>query len=169
MEKKRFGRTKEARALQALGAPHYYSVHQQLQRCFDFPPSFAPDSPLSMPKVTSYAPAWLSRPSLGASVFTRNSARNPVEDLRNGTKPTPTSAPRTIAKRGTEVFTVVDNEIRWSDLARLKDQWQQQARQQTDSAANHAEENSRDEPYKVGRSCSGGNSWVISQLTTLRL
>lgn len=106
-----------------------------------------------MPKVTNYAPAWLSRPSPGASVFTRSSPRNPVEDLRNGTKPTTTPATRTIAKRGTEVFTVVDNEIRWSDLARLKDQWQQQARQRRGSAANQAEENSTSQPYKVSPAC----------------
>ncbi|KAJ5171831.1 hypothetical protein N7492_004424 [Penicillium capsulatum] len=102
-----------------------------------------------MPKVTSYAPAWLSRPSPGASVFSRTTARNPAEDLRNGTKPAATPATRTIAKRGIEIFTAVDNEIRWSDLARLKDQWQQRPRQQKDSAANQAEENSTNDAYKV--------------------
>lgn len=30
---------------------------------------------------------------------------------------------RTIARRGTEIFVVVDNEIRWSDLCMLKDVW----------------------------------------------
>ena len=32
---------------------------------------------------------------------------------------------RTIARRGTEIFVVVDNEIRWSDLCMLKDVWEE--------------------------------------------
>ena len=89
-----------------------------------------------MPKVNSYAPAWLCRPSPGASLFTSTSVKNPAQDLQNGSKfAAPRGATRTIAKRGNEVFVVVDNEIRWSDLSRLKDQWQQQARQKRDSAS----------------------------------
>ncbi|KAJ5387111.1 hypothetical protein N7509_009652 [Penicillium cosmopolitanum] len=87
-----------------------------------------------MPKVNSYAPAWLCRPSPGASLFTSNSLATPAQD----TQPTPKSATasgatRTIAKRGNEVFAVIENEIRWSNLARVKDQWQQQARQKKTS------------------------------------
>ncbi|KAJ5628783.1 hypothetical protein N7490_011011 [Penicillium lividum] len=88
-----------------------------------------------MPKVTSYAPAWLCRPSPGASLFTSASNKGPSQALQNGSKSvTPNSATRTIAKRGNEIFVVVDNEIRWSDLARLKDQWQQEARQKKSSS-----------------------------------
>jgi len=29
-----------------------------------------------------------------------------------------------VASRGTEIFTVVGNKIRWADLARVKDQWE---------------------------------------------
>ncbi|KAJ5896829.1 Nucleoporin NUP82 [Penicillium subrubescens] len=83
-----------------------------------------------MPKVKSYAPAWLCRPSPGASLFTSNPDKSPAQDLQNKAKPsTQIGATRTIAKRGNEVFVVIDNEIRWSNLARVKDQWQQQARQ----------------------------------------
>lgn len=32
---------------------------------------------------------------------------------------------RIIARRGTEIFVVVDNEIRWSDLCLLKDDWEE--------------------------------------------
>lgn len=32
---------------------------------------------------------------------------------------------RTIARRGTEIFVVVNNEIRWSDLCMLKDIWEE--------------------------------------------
>ena len=87
-----------------------------------------------MPKVNSYAPAWLCRPSPGASFFTSASVKSPAQDLRNGNKTaTPSRAARTVARRGNEVFVVVDNEIRWSNLARLKDQWHQQSRQKQDS------------------------------------
>ncbi|KAJ5730346.1 uncharacterized protein N7483_004854 [Penicillium malachiteum] len=88
-----------------------------------------------MPKVNSYAPAWLCRPSPGASLFTSASIKSPAQGLENGSKISgPTAATRTIAKRENEVFAVVDNEIRWSDLARVKDQWQQQARQKKSPA-----------------------------------
>lgn len=82
-----------------------------------------------MPKVNSYAPAWLCRPSPGASLFTSNSDKSPAQGLQRTKPSTEDGATRTIAKRGNEVFAVIDNEIRWSNLARLKDQWQQQARQ----------------------------------------
>lgn len=85
-----------------------------------------------MPKVNSYAPAWLCRPSPGASLFASDLDKSPAQDLQKQAKPTAeTGATRTIAKRGNEVFAVIDNEIRWANLARLKDQWQQQARQKT--------------------------------------
>lgn len=88
-----------------------------------------------MPKVNSYAPAWLCRPSPGASLFASTSVPSPAQDLQKGARPSGAAgATRTIAKRGNEVFAVVDNEIRWSNLARLKDQWQQQARQKKGSA-----------------------------------
>lgn len=33
------------------------------------------------------------------------------------------------------MFAVIDNQIRWSNLARLKDQWEQQAKQKKGSAS----------------------------------
>lgn len=83
-----------------------------------------------MPKVNSHAPAWLCRPSPGASLFSSTSVKSPAQDLTTGPKAGVASgATRTIAERGNEVFVVVDNEIRWSNLARLKDRWQQRAKQ----------------------------------------
>lgn len=97
-----------------------------------------------MPKVNSYAPAWLCRPSPGASLFASTEVTSPAQGVQEGTRPPATGgATRTIAKRGNEVFAVVDNEIRWSNLARLKDQWQQQARQKKSSAA-HAKGQTKD-------------------------
>ncbi|KAJ5238440.1 hypothetical protein N7468_003059 [Penicillium chermesinum] len=87
-----------------------------------------------MPKVNSFAPAWLCRPSPGASLFTSSAIQSPA-DQQNGAKSALYNGPtKTIAKRGTEIFTVVDNEIRWADLARLKEQWQQQQARQKKGA-----------------------------------
>lgn len=105
-----------------------------------------------MPKVNSYAPAWLCRPSPGASLFTSASDKSPAQALENNTKAvTPHAANRTIAKRGNEVFAVIDNEIRWSDLARLKDQWQQEARQKKSSTGPVKEQanGTKTPPYRV--------------------
>lgn len=41
---------------------------------------------------------------------------------------------RTLARRGTEVFTVVDNQIRWADLARLKDEWRKGVKQKREES-----------------------------------
>lgn len=104
-----------------------------------------------MPKVNSYAPAWLCRPSPGAKFLSSSSAQSPGEDLQTGSKPMRNGATRTIAKRGNEVFAVVDNEIRWSNLARLKDQWQQEIKQKK-GYASQAEEQidlSQVPPYRV--------------------
>ncbi|KAJ5921039.1 hypothetical protein N7466_009365 [Penicillium verhagenii] len=113
------------------------------------PYNYSSDDP--MPKVNSYAPAWLCRPSPGASLFTGASDKGHVQALTNGSKTTaPDAANRTIAKRGNEVFAVVDNEIRWSDLARLKDQWQQEARQKSSTGSVKEEANSaKPPPYRV--------------------
>ncbi|OQE41973.1 hypothetical protein PENCOP_c004G01457 [Penicillium coprophilum] len=104
-----------------------------------------------MPKVTSYAPAWLCRPSPGAKFLSSSSARSPAEDLKIVSKPAKNGATRTIAKRGNEVFAVVDNEIRWSNLARLKDQWQQEIKQKRAPADQAGEQTDHNQPppYRV--------------------
>lgn len=104
-----------------------------------------------MPKVNSFAPAWLCRPSPGASLFTSTSVKSPAQDSRNKTNASGANRPtRTLAKRGHEVFAVVDNEIRWSNLARLKDQWEQ-GRQKRGSAGQAKEKTDGSEvpPYRV--------------------
>jgi len=83
-----------------------------------------------MPQVISYTPAWLEKGNPGYDIFT-GAARNPAgtyPSLLNGLstsqkkneKPRPR---RTIARRGTEIFTAVGKEIRWADLAYLKEAW----------------------------------------------
>ena len=88
-----------------------------------------------MPKVISYTPSWLSRPNPGFQLFSSTQATlsNPYTDgksprhLANGhteaAKTAQEGPRRVIARRGTEIFVVADNQIRWSDLCMLKDDW----------------------------------------------
>lgn len=72
-----------------------------------------------MPRVLSYTPPWLSRPTPGFEVF---AAKQKQAQTNGSSTPTDVNvASRTIALRGTEVFVAVGNEIRWSDLAWLKE------------------------------------------------
>lgn len=85
-----------------------------------------------MPKIISYTPSWLSRPSAGFDLFckTKSSTSEPgvggAARTQNGSRSSSSHVchQRTIARRGTEIFVVVDNEIRWSDLCLLRDIWQ---------------------------------------------
>lgn len=98
-----------------------------------------------MPRIISYTPAWLSRPSPGFHLFSNSTlneqehARKPSNE-RNGKRNSTYVGPkRTIARRGTEVFVVVDNQIRWSDLCMLKDKWDEQ--QELDKRKRNAKAN----------------------------
>ncbi|KAK1756231.1 hypothetical protein QBC47DRAFT_460087 [Echria macrotheca] len=77
-----------------------------------------------MPRIKSFAPAWLNEPAPGHKLF-----EQPVGDsnytgpLGYSKKPKP-GPRRTIAHRGTEVFVAVGKQIRWGDLARLKETWE---------------------------------------------
>ena len=86
-----------------------------------------------MPKIISYTPSWLSRPSAGFDLFNKTKNSSPSEKglgasipPENGSKSNNNYVRhrRTIARRGTEIFVVVDNEIRWSDLCLLRDIWE---------------------------------------------
>jgi nucleoporin NUP82 len=81
-----------------------------------------------MPKVISHTPAWLSRPSPGFDMFTKpteaeNRALQAKEQSSKKNVPYE-GARRIIARRGTEVFVVVGNTIRWADLPMIKDDWE---------------------------------------------
>lgn len=77
-----------------------------------------------MPKIKSFAPSWLNEPSPAHKLF-----EQPIDDARipsnlpYGKKPNP-GPRRTIARRGTEVFVAVGKQIRWGDLAYLKESWE---------------------------------------------
>jgi len=71
-----------------------------------------------MPKVLSYTPDWLSRPNPGYHLF----APKQTHGNSAGAKKKQESGPRkTIATRGSEIFVAVGHEIRWADLANLKE------------------------------------------------
>jgi nucleoporin NUP82 len=75
-----------------------------------------------MPKVVGHTPPWLCRPSPAASFFTRDPSKKPESRIQNGNGDY-IGPQRTLAHRDTEVFAVVDNQIRWADLATLKAEW----------------------------------------------
>ncbi|CAO1603256.1 hypothetical protein XANCAGTX0491_006845 [Xanthoria calcicola] len=85
-----------------------------------------------MPKVLSYTPSWLSRPSSGFELFSSTNkpkAFGPQDGVqpraRSSVKEQEYLGPRrTIAHRGSEIFVVVDNNIRWADLSIVKYDWE---------------------------------------------
>ncbi|KIV91898.1 hypothetical protein PV10_06388 [Exophiala mesophila] len=93
-----------------------------------------------MPKVIGYTPPWLSRPSPGARIFTDPAPQSPASPSKRssylGSPPsTDYQGPRRLlASRGTEVFTVVGNKIRWADLTTVRDNWEDTANSRSGSA-----------------------------------
>jgi nucleoporin NUP82 len=88
-----------------------------------------------MPRIVDYAPAWLSRPAPGASLFSSTAKDKPTSghsrNRSDGGAQNDASyhGPlKTLARRGTEVFVVVNNQIRWAKLTALKEQWQEGVR-----------------------------------------
>lgn len=78
----------------------------------------------AMPKITSYNVEWLSQPHPGHQLFTptpsSSIAYNGATNGR-GRDDEETGGPRRkIARRGTEIFVAVGKEVRWADLAYLK-------------------------------------------------
>ncbi|PSN72171.1 hypothetical protein BS50DRAFT_630245 [Corynespora cassiicola Philippines] len=74
-----------------------------------------------MPKVLSYTPQWLQRPNPGYHIFAPKAVapnalvpkkRQEDENIHR----------KTIATRGSEIFVAVGHEIRWADLAALKEE-----------------------------------------------
>lgn len=71
-----------------------------------------------MANVVGHTPSWLSAPSPGFTLFQR------AQDAKPRTTPFDKAdyygPVRSIAHRNTEIFVLVDNDIRWSDLSTLK-------------------------------------------------
>lgn len=79
-----------------------------------------------MPKVNCYSAAWLSKNARGHQLF------EPSPEVASSRALASPYAPkkkafqgprRAIARRGTEVFVAVGKEIRWGDLAYIKEEW----------------------------------------------
>ena len=83
-----------------------------------------------MPKVLSYTPAWLSRPSPGFDVFHSSDRKLSSKASEADNKDCEQKTRRTIAYRHTEycneIFVVIDNTVRWADLAQIKDDWERE-------------------------------------------
>lgn len=91
----------------------------------------------TMPRIISYTPPWLSRPNPGFQVFSSTpptlspphtdgkSPRQFTNEQADWARSADEGPRRTIARRGTEIFVVADNQIRWTDLCMLKDDWEE--------------------------------------------
>lgn len=87
-----------------------------------------------MPKILTYDPPWLSSPAPGFDLFATSKPK-PSDEVQypqlstsfpeqNQQQQVSSAAKVILARRGTEVFVVVDKKIRWSDLHNLKDHWE---------------------------------------------
>ena len=74
-----------------------------------------------MPKILSYTPSWLTRPSPGYALFFQKPKEISTGEDGQNQSSHESRVRRTVTHRGTEVFVVVDNEIRWSDLVMLRE------------------------------------------------
>lgn len=105
-----------ARSASSFFSRHFCLLDRQLVSYLD-PQLLLPVTAATMPKVLSYTPDWLSRPSPGHQLFApkqTNGAASPTKRKDFGPK-------KTIATRGSEIFVAVGHEIRWADLVNLKD------------------------------------------------
>ncbi|KKA28272.1 hypothetical protein TD95_001838 [Thielaviopsis punctulata] len=75
-----------------------------------------------MPKVTAYTPSYLAPGAAGHALFAASSEpASPFIAKKKGGHKSHLGARRTVARRGTELFVASGREIRWGDLAYLKD------------------------------------------------
>ncbi|KAL2886608.1 Nucleoporin NUP82 [Ceratocystis lukuohia] len=76
-----------------------------------------------MPKVKAYTPSYLATGAPGNALFVAtNEPCSPYASKKKQNAKSPQAGPRrTIARRGTEIFVARGREIRWGDLAYLKE------------------------------------------------
>ncbi|KAK0718376.1 hypothetical protein B0T26DRAFT_741375 [Lasiosphaeria miniovina] len=79
-----------------------------------------------MPRIKSFAPSWLNEPAPAHKLFEPS-----IDDIKLPaslaySRKAKLGPRRTIAKRGTEIFVAVGKQIRWGDLAHLKESWESQ-------------------------------------------
>lgn len=98
-----------------------------------------------MPKVKCYSAAWLSKNAPGHQLFepSAETARSRALTSPYASKKKTALGPRRIiARRGTEVFVAVGKEIRWGDLAYIKDRWANNPRERRASSTRIKREDS---------------------------
>jgi len=105
-----------------------------------------------MPTVIDYTPPWLSRPSPGFDLFNSRLTKKLTEE--NRIPRTNTGPLRTIARRNTEIIVAVDNELRWSDLVLLKEDWEEAGKGQLTSSTRVVDPGNTSRSYRVSLSAS---------------
>jgi nucleoporin NUP82 len=81
-------------------------------------PYFSTTASSKMPTVLSYTPAWLARPSPGYHMF----APKPSTSQTLVQKEQSSGLRKNIATRQSEIFVAAGHELRWADLAQLKEE-----------------------------------------------
>ncbi|KAK1831716.1 hypothetical protein QBC39DRAFT_83891 [Podospora conica] len=77
-----------------------------------------------MAKIKSFAPGFLNRPSPGHKLFEQPLDESKLPAALAYSKRGKPGPKRTIALRGAEVFVAVGKQIRWGNLAHLKESWE---------------------------------------------
>ncbi|KAK3322591.1 hypothetical protein B0H66DRAFT_210019 [Apodospora peruviana] len=77
-----------------------------------------------MPKIKSFAAPWLNEPAPGHKLFELSTEDSKLPNALAYGRKAKTGPRRTIADRGTEIFVAAGKQIRWGDLAYLKESWE---------------------------------------------
>ena len=122
----------------------------------------------TMPKVKNYSAGWLSEGSHGHKLFapSADTLRSRALSPSYSSKKKPVQGPRrTIARRGTEVFVAVGREIRWGDLAYLKEDWaQQQARARSATPGSRVKREGSVQPMEIPANFENAGGLRVSRI-----
>lgn len=125
-----------------------------------------------MPQVISYTPAWLEKGNPGYDIFTGAGTGSTVPSNGYSTSKKKNEKPgphRTIARRGTEIFTAVGKDIRWADLAYLKEAWTYKEEKKRNASKGKERESSPsqyDEEHAQGFRVSCSSKTLIGPMLT---
>jgi nucleoporin NUP82 len=84
-----------------------------------------------MPKVQSYSASWLGQDAPAHQLFKAGDTDRGRTYAYNASVDELPSPRRTIATLGTQVFVANGRDIRWGDLAFLKDKWERSPRERS--------------------------------------
>ncbi|KAJ4385029.1 Nucleoporin nup82 [Neurospora sp. IMI 360204] len=100
-----------------------------------------------MPKIQSFSAPWLQEPNPGHKLFEQSEENSRLPASIAFSRNASQGPKRTIAQRGNEVFVARGREIRWGDIAYLKDAWE--AHQSRTGPASHLNGDSSDSSFEV--------------------